>query len=111
MKISSQLYAVVSLLAATTTTVYAFLPPQQLHASISSSSSSSALSATRVVWLTGHEDLRLRDHGGFADAFNTNDDIVPVFILDHELHLSCKSSSAIERLHSIIRHLNQSWRI
>jgi len=103
MRISSQLYAIASLLIATTTTVYAFLPPQQLHASISSSS---ALSATRVVWLTGYEDLRIRDHGGFAEAFNTkHDTVVPVFILDPELHLSCKSSSAIERLHNSLSSL------
>ena len=105
MKISSQLYALVSLLAATTTTVYAFIP-SQLHHTSTLSSSSSALSATRVVWLTGNEDLRIRDHGGFADAFNTKDDtVVPVFILDPELHLSCKSSSAIERLHKSLSSL------
>ena len=103
--ISSQLYALVSLLAASTTTVYAFLP-SQLHHTSTSSPSSSALSATRVVWLTGHEDLRFRDHGGFADAFNTKDDtVIPVFILDPELHLSCKSSSAIERLHNSLSSL------
>ena len=101
MKISSQLYAVVSL----SCSVYAFLP-SQLHHTSTLSPSSSALSATRVVWLTGHEDLRFRDHGGFADAFNTKDDtVVPVFILDPELHLSCKSSSAIERLHNSLLSL------
>ena len=97
--------SLVSLLAATTTTVCAFLPPQLHHAS-TLSSLLSALSATRVVWLTGHEDLRIRDHGGFADAFNAKDDtVVPVFILDPELHLSCKSSSAIERLHNSLSSL------
>jgi len=50
--------------------------------------------------------LRIRDHGGFAQAFSNYDDtIVPVFILDPELHLTCKSSSAIERLRNSISSL------
>ena len=59
---------------------------------------------TRVVWLTGSEDLRIRnDHGGFRDAFlfdfenkeeeehNSMVKVVPLIVLGPNIHLKCKS--------------------
>lgn len=73
-----------------------------------------SLSATRLVWLTGHEDLRIRDHGGFADALSfddDHDDIVPVFILDPKIHLRCKSTSEITRLYNSLISLESELEI
>ena len=51
----------------------------------------SATRKSRLVWLTGYEDLRIHDHGGFNDAFSkaigmngdlSNELIVPVFVID-----------------------------
>mmetsp|Transcript_28140 Transcript_28140/g.41998 ORF Transcript_28140/g.41998 Transcript_28140/m.41998 type:complete len:172 (-) Transcript_28140:115-630(-) len=101
--------------------------------SIASSSSSSSLGATKsLVWLTGHEDLRLNDHGGFVNALleakksnvktddtNTNNEshvIVPVFVLDPKIHLKSKSTASVARLynclvsldHDSLTHLHRS---
>ena len=92
-------------------------------------SSSSSLEATKsLVWLTGHEDLRLNDHGGFANALleaaannNSNnsdvknDDtkhngchlIVPIFVLDPKIHLKSKSSASVTRLYNCLVSLEQ----
>lgn len=42
-----------------------------------------------MVWLTGSEDLRLNDHGGFtcAAAVDGEGAVVPVFVLDPDVHL------------------------
>lgn len=78
--------------------------------------SSSSLDATRLVWLTGHEDLRLRDHGGFTNALreatNSGDDdgnvVVPVFVLDPKIHLRSKSEAVITRLHNCLVSLEKA---
>ena len=90
----------------------------------SSSSSSSSLGATKsLVWLTGHEDLRLNDHGGFVNALleakksnvktddtNTNNEshvIVPVFVLDPKIHLKSKSTASVARLYNCLVSLEK----
>eukprot|EP00984_Skeletonema_dohrnii_P036622 scaffold37798_cov194-Skeletonema_dohrnii-CCMP3373.AAC.1 len=89
----------------------------------SSSSSSSSLGATKsLVWLTGHEDLRLNDHGGFVNALlearksnvknddtNNNEShvIVPVFVLDPKIHLKAKSNASVTRLYNCLVSLEK----
>lgn len=80
---------------------------------------STKLQATSLVWLTGHEDLRLYDHDGFSNALleattNNNSDgydddclIVPVFVLDPKIHLKSKSKAAVTRLHNCLVSLEQ----
>jgi len=69
---------------------------------------------SRMVWLTGHEDLRLRDHGGFAGALSkataVDDDddrgrVIPVFVLDEGMHLRSRSASSLERLRACLESL------
>lgn len=72
---------------------------------------------SRLVWLTGFEDLRIYDHGGFKDAFSSaigmNGDlsselIIPVFVIDPEVHLCSRSESALKRLHESLVSLEKS---
>eukprot|EP00531_Pseudo-nitzschia_arenysensis_P005969 CAMPEP_0116122142 /NCGR_PEP_ID=MMETSP0329-20121206/4059_1 /TAXON_ID=697910 /ORGANISM="Pseudo-nitzschia arenysensis, Strain B593" /LENGTH=870 /DNA_ID=CAMNT_0003615975 /DNA_START=96 /DNA_END=2708 /DNA_ORIENTATION=- len=72
---------------------------------------------SRLVWLTGFEDLRIDDHGGFQDAFSKaiglNGDIgseliVPVFVMNPEMHLRSRSESALKRLHESLASLERS---
>ena len=90
----------------------------------SSSSSSSSLSLStetgidmkkrsRLVWLTGNEDLRIHDHGGFIDAFTkaaeseSDELVIPVFIIDPKMHLRSRSSSSLIRLHKCLTSLEK----
>ncbi len=72
---------------------------------------------SRLVWLTGFEDLRVNDHGGFKDAITKaigiNGDvgkelIVPVFVMDPEMHLRSRSESSLKRLHESLAALEKS---
>jgi hypothetical protein len=72
---------------------------------------------SRLVWLTGFEDLRIHDHGGFKDAFskalanngnNHNELIIPVFIIDPNIHLRSRSTSALKRLHESLTALEKN---
>ena len=75
---------------------------------------------SRLVWLTGFEDLRVHDHGGFTDAFskaaastsnkntnNNNDLIIPVFVIDPKMHLRSRSTSSLKRLHESLTALEK----
>lgn len=76
-----------------------------LHATAQESTS-----RTHIVWLTGHGDLRLHDHGGFSSAIcsaSDKDVIVPVFVLDPQVHLRCRDESFIKRLHTCLSSLEQ----
>jgi pimeloyl-ACP methyl ester carboxylesterase len=45
---------------------------------------------TQLVWLTGHGDLRLADHGGFSAASSSVKGavaVVPLFVIDPQVHL------------------------
>jgi hypothetical protein len=91
---------------------------------VTSSSSSSSLSLStetgiemmkqsRLVWLTGNEDLRMHDHGGFIDAFTkaaeseSDELVIPVFIIDPKMHLRSRSSSSLIRLHKCLTSLEK----
>jgi hypothetical protein len=72
---------------------------------------------SRLVWLTGFEDLRIHDHGGFKDAFskalaangdNDNELIIPVFIIDPNIHLRSRSTSVLKRLHESLTALEKN---
>mmetsp|Transcript_16745 Transcript_16745/g.25305 ORF Transcript_16745/g.25305 Transcript_16745/m.25305 type:complete len:760 (+) Transcript_16745:146-2425(+) len=82
---------------------------------IGNRASSSLLKATTasLVWLTGYEDLRFQNHGGFSAALEEeNIDIVqPVFVLDPEIHLKSKSNITIKRLHKSLTSLEQEINI
>jgi hypothetical protein len=68
---------------------------------------------SRLVWLTGHEDLRIHDHGGFIDAFTkaaeseSDEIVIPVFIIDPKMHLQSRSSSSLIRLHKCLTSLEK----
>ena len=98
-------------LAFTTTSIVA---KAKVTTSIASSSSSSLGATKSLVWLTGHEDLRLNHHGGFAnsllEASNNNDEshiIVPVFVLDPKIHLKSKSAASVTRLYNCLVSLEK----
>ena len=72
---------------------------------------------SRLVWLTGVEDLRIHDHGGFIGAFsdaliNNGDDIdeaiIPVFVIDQKTHLRSRSPSVLKRLHASLTALERT---
>ena len=72
---------------------------------------------SRLVWLTGFEDLRIHDHGGFTEAFskalanddeNENELIIPVFVIDPKTHLRSRSASSLKRLHESLTALERS---
>ncbi|VEU41416.1 unnamed protein product [Pseudo-nitzschia multistriata] len=72
------------------------------------------LRKSRLVWLTGFEDLRVYDHGGFVEAFTraigngeTNELIIPVFAIDPEVHLRSQSASSLKRLHKSLTALEK----
>jgi len=73
----------------------------------------SELRKSRLVWLTGFEDLRIHDNGGFIDAFtkavesNDNELIIPVFAIDPEVHLRSQSASSLKRLHESLKALSK----
>jgi len=83
---------------------FSFVTPSSLlslHAT-----SAATTTTTRLVWLTGHEDLRLHDHGGFLGALSLDDClVVPVFVLDPNIHLRSKSQSALIRLQKCLSSL------
>lgn len=71
---------------------------------------------SRLVWLTGFEDLRIHDHGGFKDAFSKvlpingdhgNEMIIPVFVMDPNVHLRSRSPSVLKRLHESLAALEK----
>ena len=65
------------------------------------------------MWLTGCGDLRLDDHGGFAEAAaaaaaaapagGDGAPVVPVFVLDDAMHLANRGADAVARLHALAR--------
>ena len=57
----------------------------------------------QLVWLTGAEDLRLSDHGGF-EAASAAGAVVPVFVLDPAVHLSYPPPR-LRRLHRALSSL------
>lgn len=72
---------------------------------------------SRLIWLTGFEDLRICDHGGFTEAFskavandddNENELIIPVFVIDPKIHLRSQSTSSLKRLHESLTALEES---
>ena len=72
---------------------------------------------SRLVWLTGFEDLRIDDHDGFKDAFSKairmngdfgNELIIPVFVIDPRIHLRSRSTSALKRLHESLTELEEN---
>lgn len=81
--------------------------PSSLLSLHSTSTATTTETTTRLVWLTGHEDLRLHDHGGFSGALSLDDCdvVVPVFVLDPNIHLRSKSQSALTRLHKCLSSL------
>lgn len=66
---------------------------------------------SRLVWLTGHEDLRLHDHGGFNDALmmaaERDEFVIPVFIIDQKVHLRSQPHAALRRLHNCLSSLER----
>ena len=66
---------------------------------------------SRLVWLTGHEDLRLHDHGGFNNALKMaaerDEIVIPVFIIDTKVHLRSQSHVALRRLHHCLSSLER----
>ena len=46
-----------------------------------------ASDSNQLVWLTGDADLRVHDHGGFTAAAEANGTVIPLFIVDPEVHL------------------------
>ena len=62
----------------------------------------------QLVWLTGHEDLRLNEHGGFSGAATTSDaGIIPLFVLDPEVHLRY-DRTRLTRLHAALSSLERT---
>ena len=63
----------------------------------------------QLVWLTGHADLRLQDHGGFtvASAMEGEGAVVPIFVLDPDVHLKYPPIR-LERLHRALTSLEAS---
>jgi len=98
-------------------TSWAFAPINSNKVSPSPPTTTTLLkAATSLVWLTGHEDLRLQNHGGFQNALSEeeNDDdknptttIQPIFVLDPQIHLRCKSKAILTRLHQCLCSLEQ----
>ena len=62
----------------------------------------------RIVWLTGSQDLRVHDHGGFCVAAAADGDgaVVPVFVLDADVHLKYPPSR-LRRLHASLASLEK----
>jgi len=83
--------------------------PSSLLSLHATSAATPTPTTTRLVWLTGHEDLRLHDHGGFSGALSFDDClVVPVFVLDPNIHLRSKSQSALMRLHKCLSSLESA---
>ena len=69
----------------------------------------SETAGAQLVWLTGAEDLRLHDHGGFTVAAAADGDgaVVPVFVFDPAVHLKY-SAPRLARLHEALSSLEQT---
>lgn len=65
----------------------------------------------QLVWLTGHADLRVQDHGGLtvAAAAEGEGAVVPLFILDDNVHLKY-SPIRLARLHRALTSLEAELR-
>lgn len=65
--------------------------------------------SAQLVWLTGSQDLRLHDHGGFtvASATEGGGAVVPLFIIDPEVHLRY-TPARLERVHKALSSLEAS---
>jgi len=46
------------------------------------------------VWLTGHSDLRVTDHGGLTAAASSTSPVVPILVFDTSVHLRQPSLEA-----------------
>ena len=71
------------------------LLPQTLH----------CLVVPRVVWFTGHRDLRVHDHGGLSGAAAAGGPVVPLFVLDPKVHLRGQDRPSLLRLHTALSSL------
>lgn len=78
------------------------------------------LPASRLVWLTGHADLRVTDHGGFTAASSTPSqttavpEVTPVFVFDPSVHLHqprIRLSRLLVALRSVERELEERYGI
>jgi hypothetical protein len=66
---------------------------------------SSCLVIPRVVWFTGHRDLRVHDHGGLSGAAAAGGPVVPLFVLDPKVHLRGQDRPSLVRLHTALSSL------
>ena len=77
------------------TTSILLLLPQTLH----------CLVAPRVVWFTGHRDLRVHDQGGLSGAAAAGGPVIPLFVLDPKVHLRGQDRPSLLRLHTALSSL------
>ena len=77
------------------TTRILLLLPQTLHCLVS----------PRVVWFTGHRDLRVHDHGGLSGAAAAGGPVIPLFVLDPKVHLRGQDRPSLVRLHTALSSL------
>ena len=68
-----------------------------------------ASDSQQLVWLTGHADLRVHDHGGFTAAALAEGPVVPLFIVDPEVHLRYPAAR-LTRLHRALTSLQATLR-
>mmetsp|Transcript_50493 Transcript_50493/g.56333 ORF Transcript_50493/g.56333 Transcript_50493/m.56333 type:complete len:836 (-) Transcript_50493:77-2584(-) len=82
------------------------LSKMQQYSGLTATNGEKEMKKSRLVWLTGYEDLRLHDQKGFKEAFTKaaerDEFVVPIFVIDPKIYLRSRSSSSLRRLHKCL---------